>query len=110
MSGNEYMHGGIDICCSILVMNISEHSDRWADCPTDTGLTDAEGDIRNTSIMEMDSDQALEEEDDQQSEQVRDEFIEVGKLAEERVFLLETDLAASGNQQIRSRLTITAGS
>jgi Domain of Unknown Function (DUF748) len=46
----------------------------------------------------------------QRAEHVRDELIEAGNLAEERVFLLETDLAASGNQQIRSRLTITAGS
>ena len=46
----------------------------------------------------------------QRAEHVRDELIEIGKLAEERVFLLETDLTASGNQQIRSRLTITAGS
>ena len=46
----------------------------------------------------------------QRAEQVRDELIEIGKLAEERVFLLETDLTASGNEQVRSRLTITAGS
>jgi hypothetical protein len=46
----------------------------------------------------------------QRAEHVRDELIEVGKLAEERLFLLETDLTASGNEQVRSRLTITAGS
>ncbi len=46
----------------------------------------------------------------QRAEQVRHELIEVGKLAEERVFLLEIDPTASGNEQVRSRLTITAGS
>ncbi|MBC7837818.1 MAG: hypothetical protein H7Y39_04155, partial [Nitrospiraceae bacterium] len=46
----------------------------------------------------------------QRAEQVRDELIEVGKLAEERVFILETDLTASGNTQVRSLLTIAAGS
>ena len=46
----------------------------------------------------------------QRAEQVRDELIEVGKLSEERVFLMETDPTASGNEQVRSRLTITAGS
>ena len=46
----------------------------------------------------------------QRAEQVRDELIEGGKLAEERVFLLETDLTASGNEQVRSLLTIAAGS
>jgi uncharacterized protein involved in outer membrane biogenesis len=45
----------------------------------------------------------------QRAEQVRDQLIEVGKLAEGRVFLLETDLTVSGNAQVRSRLTITAG-
>jgi len=44
------------------------------------------------------------------AEQVRDQLIERGKLAEERVFLLETDPTASGNEQVRSRLTITSGS
>ena len=46
----------------------------------------------------------------QRAELVRDQLIEGGKLAEERVFLLETDLTVSGNQQVRSPLTITAGS
>ena len=46
----------------------------------------------------------------QRAEQVRDGLIEVGKLAEERVFLLDTDPTVSGNEQVRSRLTITAGS
>jgi hypothetical protein len=46
----------------------------------------------------------------QRAEQVRDQLIEGGKLAEERVFLLETDLTVSGNEQVRSPLTITAGS
>ncbi|MDN5943294.1 MAG: DUF748 domain-containing protein, partial [Nitrospira sp.] len=46
----------------------------------------------------------------QRAEQVRDRLIEGGTLAEERVFLLEPDLTASGNEQVRSRLTVTAGS
>jgi hypothetical protein len=46
----------------------------------------------------------------QRAEQVRDQLIEGGQLAEERVFLLETDLTVSGNEQVRSPLTITAGS
>ena len=46
----------------------------------------------------------------QRGEQVRDKLIEGGKLAEERVFFLETDLTVSGNEQVRSPLTITAGS
>jgi hypothetical protein len=46
----------------------------------------------------------------QRAEQVRDQLIEVGKLAEERVFLQEIDPTASGNEKVRSRLTITAGS
>ncbi|MEK6764233.1 MAG: DUF748 domain-containing protein [Nitrospirota bacterium] len=46
----------------------------------------------------------------QRAEQVRDALIEVGKLAEERVFLLEADLTATGNEQVRSLLTIAAGS
>ena len=46
----------------------------------------------------------------QRAEQVRDQLIAGGTLAEERVFLLEPDLTASGNEQVRSRLTITAGS
>ncbi len=46
----------------------------------------------------------------QRAEQVRDQLIQGGKLAEERVFLLEIDLTVSGNEQVRSPLTITAGS
>ena len=46
----------------------------------------------------------------QRAEQVRDQLLQVGKLAEERVFLLETDSSVSGNEQVRSRLTIAAGS
>ena len=45
----------------------------------------------------------------QRAEQVGDELIEGRKLAEERVFLLATDLTASGNEQVRSLLTILAG-
>ena len=46
----------------------------------------------------------------QRAEQVRDQLIEVGKLAEERVFLQEIDPTVSGNEKVRSRLTITARS
>ena len=46
----------------------------------------------------------------QRAEQVRDQLIEVGKLAGERVFLQDTDPTVSGNEQVRSRLTIAAGS
>lgn len=46
----------------------------------------------------------------QRAEQVRDQLLEVGKLAEERVFLQDTDPTVSGNEQVRSRLTIAAGS
>jgi uncharacterized protein involved in outer membrane biogenesis len=46
----------------------------------------------------------------QRAEQVRDQLIEIGKLAEERVFLQETDPTATGNDKVRTRLTITAGS
>jgi outer membrane protein OmpA-like peptidoglycan-associated protein len=46
----------------------------------------------------------------QRAEQVRDQLIEAGKLAEERVFLQEIDPTASGNEKVRSRLRITAGS
>ena len=45
----------------------------------------------------------------QRAEAVRDQLIEVGKLEGERVFLLEIDPTASGNERVRSRLTITAG-
>ncbi|MDE3220929.1 MAG: DUF748 domain-containing protein [Nitrospirota bacterium] len=46
----------------------------------------------------------------QRAEQVRDQLIEAGKLAEERVFLQEVDPTVSGNEKVRSRLTIAAGS
>ncbi len=46
----------------------------------------------------------------QRAEQVRDQLLEVGKLAEERVFLQDTDPTVSGNEQVRSRFTIAAGS
>lgn len=46
----------------------------------------------------------------QRAEQVRNQLIEAGKLTEERVFLQEIDPKASGNEMVRSRLTITAGS
>ncbi len=46
----------------------------------------------------------------QRAEQVRDQLIEGGKLAEERVFLQEIDPTVSGNEKVRSRLAITAGS
>jgi outer membrane protein OmpA-like peptidoglycan-associated protein len=46
----------------------------------------------------------------ERAEQVRDQLIGGGRLAEERVFLQETDQTVSGNDQVRSRLTITAGS
>jgi hypothetical protein len=46
----------------------------------------------------------------QRAEQVRDQLIEGGKLAEERLFLQEVDPTVSGNEKVRSRLAITAGS
>jgi hypothetical protein len=46
----------------------------------------------------------------QRAERVREQLIEVGKLAEERVLLQQTDSTASGNEKVRSRLAITAGS
>jgi hypothetical protein len=46
----------------------------------------------------------------QRAEQVRDQLIEAGKLAEERVLLQEIDPTVSGNEKVRSRLTIAAGS
>ncbi len=46
----------------------------------------------------------------QRAEQVRDQLIEVGKLAGERVYLLEVNPTASGYEKVRSQLTITAGS
>ena len=46
----------------------------------------------------------------QRAEQVRDQLVEGGTLEEARVFLLEPDPTVSGNEQVRSRLTIAAGS
>ena len=46
----------------------------------------------------------------QRAEQVRGQLLEVGKLAEERVFLQDTDPTVSGSEQVRSRLMIAAGS
>jgi len=46
----------------------------------------------------------------ERAEQVRDQLLEVGKLAEQRVFLQDTDPTVFGNDQVRSRLTIAAGS
>ena len=46
----------------------------------------------------------------ERAEQVRDQLLEVGKLQEDRVFLEDTDPTVSGNEQVRSRLSIAAGS
>ena len=45
----------------------------------------------------------------QRAELLRDQLIEAGKLAEERVFLQDSDPTVSGSEKVRSRLTITAG-
>jgi hypothetical protein len=45
----------------------------------------------------------------QRAKQIRDQLAGEGKLAEERVFLTEVDLTASGHEKVRSRLSITAG-
>ena len=45
----------------------------------------------------------------QRADQVRGQFTGEGKLAVERVFLTEVDLAASDHDKVRSRLNITAG-
>ena len=45
----------------------------------------------------------------QRADQVRGQFTGEGKLAAERVFLTEVDLAASDHDRVRSRLNITAG-
>src|SRR5215831_15087763 len=47
---------------------------------------------------------------EQRAKQMRDQLAGEGKLAEERVFLTEVDLTASGYEKVRSRLNITAGS
>jgi outer membrane protein OmpA-like peptidoglycan-associated protein len=44
----------------------------------------------------------------QRAEQVREQLIGEGKLADERVYLLDIDLHASDHEQIRSRLAIAA--
>ncbi len=46
----------------------------------------------------------------ERAKQIRDQLAGEGKLAEERVFLTEVDLTASGHERVRSRLNITAGS
>jgi uncharacterized protein involved in outer membrane biogenesis len=45
----------------------------------------------------------------QRADQLRGQFTGEGKLAVERVFLTEVDLAASDHDRVRSRLNITAG-
>jgi|CXWL01.1.fsa_nt_gi uncharacterized protein involved in outer membrane biogenesis len=45
----------------------------------------------------------------QRADQVRGQFTGEGKLAAERVFLTEVDLAAADHDRVRSRLNITAG-
>ena len=47
---------------------------------------------------------------EERAKQMRDQLAGEGKLAEERVFLTEVDLTASGHEKVRSRLNITAGS
>ena len=47
---------------------------------------------------------------EQRAKHMRDQLAGEGKLAEERVFLTEVDLTASGYEKVRSRLNITAGS
>ena len=45
----------------------------------------------------------------QRVEQVGGQLIVDGKLADERVFLIEVDLTASDHGKVRSQLNITAG-
>jgi hypothetical protein len=47
---------------------------------------------------------------EERAKQMRDQLAGEGRLAEERVFLTEVDLTASGHEKVRSRLNITAGS
>lgn len=47
---------------------------------------------------------------DERAKQMRDRLAGEGKLPEERVFLTESDLTASGHEKVRSRVNITAGS
>jgi hypothetical protein len=44
----------------------------------------------------------------QRADQIREHLTGEGKLADERVFLLDVDLTASDHEQVRSRLSITA--
>jgi hypothetical protein len=44
----------------------------------------------------------------QRAEQMRGQLAGEGKLADERVFLTEVDLTASGHEKVRSRLNLTA--
>jgi hypothetical protein len=46
----------------------------------------------------------------QRAEEARDRMIQSGKLAQERVYLLEVNPNVSGNEKVRSQLAITAGS
>ena len=47
---------------------------------------------------------------DERAKQMRGQLAGEGKLADERVFLTEVDVTASGYEKVRSRLNITAGS
>ncbi|HEY6972881.1 MAG TPA: DUF748 domain-containing protein, partial [Nitrospiraceae bacterium] len=47
---------------------------------------------------------------DERAKQMRSQLAGEGKLADERVFLTEVDVTASGYEKVRSRLNITAGS
>jgi hypothetical protein len=47
---------------------------------------------------------------DERAKQMREQVAGEGKLADERVFLTEIDVTASGHEKVRSRLNITAGS
>jgi uncharacterized protein involved in outer membrane biogenesis len=45
----------------------------------------------------------------QRADNIRERFVGGGRLASERVFLTEVDLTSSGDEEVRSRLNITAG-
>jgi uncharacterized protein involved in outer membrane biogenesis len=47
---------------------------------------------------------------DERAKQMREQVAGEGKLADERVFLTEVNITASGHEKVRSRLNITAGS
>ena len=47
---------------------------------------------------------------DERAKQMRSQLAGEGKLADERVFLTDVDVTASGYEKVRSRLNITAGS